>query len=217
MINNKLIIPTVFAKSNKGFYKRFEKIRKIARNVQIDIMDGKFVGVKSISLKDIPNLGKYANRFEAHLMVLDPNKLIKICKNKGFKKIIFHVESEVNIDKAIEEGRKYNMGVFIAINPSSSLDRIKEFVVNKQVEGVLLLGVYPGREGQKLWAGIFSRIKEIKKMNKQIIVQIDGGVNDTNALKLRKAGANILNSGSYIANSQNPEKTLRELEKSVNL
>src|SRR6267378_2103541 len=96
------IIPTVFCKNKKDFKERFSKLIKISKEIQIDFMDGRFVKSKFIDFSAIPNLKRYNNNFEAHLMVQNPIKYILKLKKKGFKKIIFHFNTDDNV-KAIAE------------------------------------------------------------------------------------------------------------------
>src|SRR3989338_6887684 len=92
------IIPTIFALNEEDFQHRFDKLIKISKELQIDFMDGKFVKSKSINFSIIPNLRKFKkHRFEAHLMTLHPEKYISILKKKGFKKIIFHFDTDDNV------------------------------------------------------------------------------------------------------------------------
>ena len=87
------IIPTIFATNKSDFDKRFNLLRKISKNLQIDFMDGKLVDSKSISLNEVPNLSRYKNNFEAHLMVKNPDRWISDLEKKGFSKVIFHIEA----------------------------------------------------------------------------------------------------------------------------
>lgn len=86
------IIPTDFAKSKKEFYKKFIRLVKISKDIQIDFMDGVFVKSKSIHIEDVPYLLDYNNNFEAHLMVKDPELWIYKAVRRGFSKIIIHIE-----------------------------------------------------------------------------------------------------------------------------
>src|SRR3989344_6352940 len=95
------VIPTVFAHTSAEFDKRFAIVIKVARAVQIDFMDGILVPAKSINLADVPDLKKYTCYFEAHLMVARPEIWIKSCSDKGFKKIIFHIEALQNKEQGI--------------------------------------------------------------------------------------------------------------------
>jgi len=203
------VIPTVFAKDKSEFNNRFSKLISINKDIQIDFMDGKFVKSKSIAINNIPNLKKYNNNFEAHLMMQKPLKLIKKLKQIGFKKIIFHYNTDDNV-QVIADTRKNGMKCFLAVNPEVKINEV--CYLFDLVDGVLIMGVHPGKEHQSLLNSTFDKIKEIRKCNKKIIIQIDGGVNSKTAKKLIKAGANILNSGSFISESDNPRKALKELK-----
>ena len=182
---------------------------KSAKNIQIDFMDGNFVNAKSVPLKDIPNLKKYDKNFEAHLMCLHPEKYLKKLKNKGFKKIIFHIEATKNPEKTIKEIKKLKFISFIAINPETKIEKILPFL--SKVSGILFLGVYPGKEHQKFILQVYKKIKKLKKINKKITIQVDGGINEKVAKKLAKLKVNIINSGSFISDSKNPKQMLKKL------
>lgn len=206
------IIPTIFSKSEKEFKRRFSNLIKISERIQIDYMDGKFVKSRSISLDKTPNLIKYGNIFEAHLMVKNPLSMITQLSDKGFKKIIFHIESckKNEVFKLIKTIKDNEAECFIAINPDTPLSKISPFV--KIVDGILVMGVKPGKEGQPLNPNTLKRIKEIKSMSKSVIIQIDGGVNPENARQLVKAGANLLNSGNFVSSSDSPIRSIYILE-----
>lgn len=210
------IIPTVFSYNKKEFEKRFNIVTEVSDKIQIDFMDGKFVSRKSVQMGNIPNLKKYRKKFEAHLMVENPTKWFFECEKKNFNKVIFHIETcknEKEIIETINSAKKLKLEVYAAINPSTKLRRIFKIVKEHLCEGILILGVIPGKEGQKLFRKIPRRIKKIKKMNSKIIVQVDGGVNDKNIGKLSKAGADYVNSGSFVSKSKNPNKQIKLLEK----
>lgn len=205
------IIPTIFAQNKKEFDLRFNKLIKLKKDLHIDFMDGKFVKSKGVLISQIPNLKKYKINFEAHLMTRNPEKYIPSLQKKGFKKIIFHYES-LNIDKIADliiKIKKSKMIPILAINPSTQIEEI--IIFTKSIKTFLFMGVYPGKEHQKFIPSVYSKIKKFRKLSKSAIIQIDGGVNLSNAKKLKKLGVNILNSGSFISESQNPKITLRNL------
>ena len=207
------IIPTVFENNKKEFDKRYSKLIKLDRGLQIDFMDGKFVKAKGIELKDVPNLIKYKMQFEAHLMVMNPEKWISELKMKGFFKVIFHGESKKNnsdIDKIIKLIKNSKMKAWIAINPDTGINKIMSFL--KKIDGVLFMGVYPGREKQKFVNSVLGKIKKLRKLNKKIKIQIDGGVNLETIGKLKKAGVDYVNSGSFVSGAEYPKRALKELE-----
>ncbi len=208
------IIPTVFARNKKEFSERFRKLIALKRDLQIDFMDGKFVKARGIFLKDVPDLHRYKARFEAHLMVKNPEKYIDKLKSKGFKKIIFHYESIKDYDKIkrlIGKIKNKKMKVWIALNPDTKLSRIKYFA--DEVDGVLFMGVYPGKEKQKFVSEVYGKIRKLRKSNRKIKIQVDGGVDLSAAEKLRKIGVDCINSGSFVSDAKSPAKALMELER----
>ena len=207
------IIPTVFAKTKQDFDKRLFKLIDISKEIQIDFMDGHFVNTKGITLADVPNLKNFNNKFEAHLMTNHPETWIKRLKNKGFHKVIFHyeaVENDNEIKKLVNDIHKLDMEAFIAINPGTHEAKIIDFL--NIVDGVLLMGIYPGKEHQKLVFKIYLKLKSLREKNMKIPIQIDGGVNFFNAQRLSEEGATILNSGSLVAESEDPKEVLDELK-----
>ncbi len=210
---NSSVIPTVFARSKKEFEERFEKLIKVSEYIQIDFMDGKFVKGRSIRVEDIPYLKKYKNNFEAHLMVNNPEKYSEKLKKKGFKKIIFHIESvnKEGAEKLIERIKKLRMEVFVAINPETPVMDIVQ-LINK-VDGVLVMGVHPGKEHQHFIPAVYDKIKELRNFKEKIKIQIDGGVNFDNIRKLKESGADFINSGSLVAEAENPKEIIERLSR----
>ena len=207
------VIPTVFAKTKNEFDDRFNKLKKISRDIQIDIMDGKFVSNKSIGLDKLPDM-KHINA-EAHLMVNDPENYFEILKKKHIKKVLFHYESFNDLStvkRIFSEARKLQLTVFLVFNPETSFRTIISVIENiGSLKGIMLMGVTPGKENQELNKTVLRKIKNIKR-DKKITIQVDGGVNDETALILKNAGADIINTGSYVSRSKNPEESLKKLE-----
>ncbi len=206
------IIPTIFAHNKREFDLRFKKLIRLGRDLQIDFMDGRFVKSHGIKINDIPNLSKYKRKFEAHLMVKNPGRYILPLRKKGFNKIIFHYEAlknNVEISELIKRIKDAGMEAWIAINPQTQINDILVFL--NQIDGVLLMGVYPGKEHQEFIPSIYNKIKILRNIDKKIKIQVDGGVNLINIGKLRGLGVNYVNSGSFISDAEEPKKVLKEL------
>lgn len=209
--SERLVIPTIFAHNKREFDSRFRKLKNISKVFQIDFMDGEFVPGRSVDLKDISDLKETGRSFEAHLMTIEPWKKIKKLKKKGFEKIIFHYEAAgEKIEKTIKKINKFEMGCFVAVNPETTVKKIFPYI--EKIDGVLLMGVHPGKEHQKFVPEIYSKVEKLKKKFSHSVVQIDGGVNLTTARKLKKSGADILNTGSFVAEAKSPKKALEELK-----
>jgi len=201
------LIPTIFAQSKKEFDEKFKKILPIAKNIQIDVMDGKFVKARSIPIKQIPNLKKYKNNFEAHLMCLHPEKYFTILKKKGFKKIFFHYESAKSPEKIVDKIKSLQLKAGIAFNPNASVKKILK--LSAKADAILLMGHAPGKEHLAFQNSILKKIKLFRQENNRVAIQIDGGISPKIITKLAKLRVNAVNTGSYISASENPKKAMR--------
>lgn len=206
------IIPTVFAHSKQEFCTRLKKLAHSTKNLQVDLMDGQFVKSKSIHISELPNLKKYKNNFEAHLMTLTPQKYIPSLQKKGFKKIIFHYESlpdKESICSTLTLIHDKKMAAWLAINPETPIEATIPFL--NKVDGILLMGVHPGKEHQTFIPSVYKKISQLKKLSKKIKIQVDGGVNEQTISKLARSGVSIFNSGSYTADADDPKKAIQKL------
>ncbi len=205
------IVPTILASSKKEFYRIFNRLKKekIIR-YQIDIMDGKFVSSKSILLRDVP---KMTAKAELHLMVYHPESYLILAKKKGFKKIIFHYEAYKKEDAVMMMFKlitKLGLIPVLAINPETKISKLKKII--KKINNITLLAVHPGYYGAKFLPQTYNRIRQIRKLNKKIKIEIDGGVSDKNSKKLIKAGANILAVGSFLQKQHSIRKGIKKLK-----
>lgn len=202
-LKKSMIIPTIFSYNKAEFDEKFKKLIRVSKKLQIDLMDGFFVSKKSVSPKFIPNLLKYNNFFEVHLMVKNPVSFFEKIKGKGFKKVIFHLECFKSVCEAksfFVELKKQKFIPVLAVNPSTKLTK----KIMLSFDFFLLMGVNPGAEGQKIKRSVYNKIALLKKHNPKAKIQIDGGVTPKNASKLFKLGVNYINSGAYISGSDNP-------------
>jgi ribulose-phosphate 3-epimerase len=205
------IIPTVFATNKKDFLSRYKRLQSLHIPLHIDIMDGKFVKAKSQSVSSLPDLYKISA--EAHLMVYKPGSYINKLKTKGIKKIIFHYEALKNIKKiqnTINIIHKKGMRAWLAINPETQIKKIYPFLSN--TDGILFMGVRPGKEHQNFIKSVYSKINELREINSKIEIQVDGGVNKLVLRRLKHFNINAVNIGSRIASADNPKEAIKELQ-----
>ncbi len=215
----KEIIPTVFATNKKEFYERLNKLIKISNHLQIDFMDGKFVKSKGISLEDVENLKRLGKvKFEAHLMVSDPEKWISGLKKKGFHKVIFHygaLDSDPARLKTIRKIKSLRMEAWIALNPEDNVKEVKKFL--EEVDGVLFMGIIPGKEGQKFLPKVYEKIKELREFDKKIKIQVDGGADFQVVKQLGILGVDYVNSGSLVYKAENSKEVVKKLNGYLNV
>ena len=205
-----MVIPAILAKSQKEFEEKIKKIAPHADIIQIDVMDGVFVPNKTWADTDIIKHLYLPIKFEAHLMVQNPEAgAIEGWAQAGAFRIIFHIEATKKAEECIRQIKKYKREVGVAINPNTPLAKLKPFL--KKIDYVLVMGVTPGFSGQKFQPVVLQKIKQIRNLAPKIKIGVDGGVDKTNAKKLYAAGANYLNAASAIFESKNIGKAIESL------
>ncbi len=203
----RFVIPSLIANSQRELD---ERIKSVNSNIyQLDVMDGKFVKNKSLMFDFKLPRGK---KYEAHLMIKNPEKWIE----KNWMKadtIIFHAEKIKNPDKIISLIKNKKKKVGIALNPRTSINKIKIHL--DEIDLVLVMTVNPGKYGSKFIPTTLEKARQIRKINPNIEIEVDGGINDKTIRKALSFGANRFVSGSYIQNSENPENSFAKLKRIV--
>ncbi len=169
--------------------------------IHIDVMDGHFVPNLTIGPEVIKKLRPLTKKiFDVHLMISPVDNFIKDFANAGADIITFHPEATNDTLKTISLIKKENKKVGISLKPSSKIQLIEKYL--NEVDMVLVMSVEPGFAGQKFMPEVLEKTKNlreiIKKKNLNIDIEIDGGINFENCSLAKKAGANILVSGSTI-------------------
>ncbi|MFX0039503.1 MAG: ribulose-phosphate 3-epimerase [Promethearchaeota archaeon] len=178
--------------------------------IHVDIMDGIFVNNESRNLDVFQKINEaYSYPIIAHLMVVDPFKYIKEIINY-IDIFLFHFEIDHYKDKIINEVRKYNKKVGIAINPSTDIKEIIPYL--KRIDMILVMSVNPGWSGQKFLYKSIERLNYLAKYKNKynFFIDIDGGINLVNARLL--INTDILTSSSTILKAQDPNKIIKMLK-----
>lgn len=206
------IIPSLIAKNQKELDERFGKVKNVSDIFQLDVMDGKFVKNKSLMFDFKIPKGK---RYEAHLMMKNPKKWIE--KNyRNIDTIIFHAESlkkTKDVYDLIDFIKSKENKVGIAVKPKTSVKNISQFL--GFVDLALVLAVNPGSYGNKFLPTTLNKIREIRKINPELDVEVDGGINDKTISRVSVAGANRFVVGSYFQKSENIKKAFDELNRRI--
>lgn len=181
--------------------------------MHLDIMDGHFVPNLTFGPTVLKNLSKVTkHKLDAHLMVTNPQDYITELKNINIHNFTFHWESVKHHDRLITELKKNFNSVGISLNPSTPIGLIPNYILEK-IDLILIMTVNPGFGGQSFISGCIDKVSKLNELRKEknynYQIQIDGGVNDTNAKELIKAGANNLVAGSYIFGEPNNNYDIR--------
>ena len=169
--------------------------------IHIDVMDGHFVPNLTIGPEVIKKLRPLTKKiFDVHLMIAPVDNFIKDFAKAGADIITFHPEATPNVSNTINLIKKEGKKVGISLKPKSQIELIEKYI--EDVDLVLIMSVEPGFGGQKFMPEVLEKTKQIKelidKKNLNIEIEIDGGINFENCALAKKAGANVLVSGSTI-------------------
>jgi len=204
------IVPAILVKTPKELEQRLKEVELYVKRVQIDIMDGKFVPNKTIQPEDM-KLFKTILMKEVHLMVEDNEKYVEDFLNLYFDMIIVHLESCRDVEGIIRKVKDRGKKIALALNPPTPLSLINDYL--DDLDMVLLMTVNPGFSGQGFMPEVLSKIKELRKMRKNLDIEVDGGIKKENAKSVAKSGANILVSCSGIFSFEDKKKAINLIKK----
>ena len=183
--------------------------------IHVDVMDGHFVPNLTIGPPVIKALRKHCSlKFDVHLMISPVHKYIEDYAHAGADIITIHPEATDNLEESINKIKALKKKVGVSLNPETSIDLIKNLL--DKIDLVLIMSVNPGFGGQKFMPEVLTKIKDLKKIQKDknlnFDIEIDGGINFDNCKIAIEAGANILVSGTTVFKSNNGD-----IKKNINL
>lgn len=181
----------------------------------IDIMDGVFVPNISFGFPVMQAIAKHAKKpLDVHLMIVDPDRYLQVCKDSGAEIITVHYEACTHLHRTLAAIKELGCKAGVALNPHTSVALLKDVIADLDL--VCLMSVNPGFGGQKFIPNTYAKVQELKAMakgvNDALLIEIDGGVTTGNAAQLLKAGANVLVAGSFVFNAADPLETIKSLK-----
>ena len=186
--------------------------------IHIDVMDGMFVPNISFGIPIIKSIRKLTKLpFDVHLMIEEPSRYIEDFANAGADIITVHYETDNHIDRTINYIKSFGVKAGVALNPATTVDNIKYLISN--LDMVLIMSVNPGFGGQKYIEYCTDKIREVRALadiyNKDLMIQVDGGIDCANISKVARSGANVIVAGSAVFKNGEIEKNIRELKAGI--
>jgi len=211
------IAPSILSADFANLQRDIEMInRSHADWFHVDVMDGVFVPNISFGMPVVKAVHKHATKpLDVHLMIVDPDRYIKDFKACGAEVLTVHYEACTHLHRTLQAIRNEGMKAGVAINPHTPVSVLTDILCD--VDLVLLMSVNPGFGGQSFIENTFVKLSQLKSIREErglsFLIEVDGGVNDTNAAKLIHAGADVLVAGNYVFAAGNPEEAIAGMKK----
>lgn len=183
-----------------------------AEFLHIDIMDGHFVPNITFGPPLVKAIRKESNLvFDCHLMVTNPLNFIPAFAEAGADIITVHVEAEDDTAKCLQKIKACGKKCGIVLNPDTPAEAAEPYL--DDVDMVLLMSVYPGFGGQKYISSVTDKLKVLREKigDREIDLEIDGGINPETIRQAAKAGANVIVAGTAVFGAEDRADAIRKL------
>ena len=182
--------------------------------IHVDIMDGHFVPNLTMGPPVVRSLSKVAKvPLDVHLMIEDPDRYLEAFVRAGAAMISVHVEVLPHLHRTIQAIKDLGAKAGVALNPATPVGVLE--AIAGDVDHVLVMSVNPGFGGQTFIPRSESKIKAVRalldRQGSAAPIEVDGGVDGSNAARIVEAGATILVAGNSIFGTGDPERATRDL------
>lgn len=213
---NHLIAPSILAANLGNLQSEIEMINQSEAGwIHCDVMDGRFVPNISFGIPVIEAIKKFAKKpLDVHLMIVEPEKYITAFQKAGADILSIHYEICHHLHRNIFAIKEAGMKAGVAINPHTPVELLEEVI--SDLDLVCLMSVNPGFGGQKFIKKSLYKIRQLKEIiernHASAKIEVDGGVDLSNAEEIIKAGADVLVAGNSVFKSINPMQTISKLK-----
>ncbi len=181
----------------------------------LDVMDGNFVPNISFGPMLVEFFRKATTKTcDVHLMIEQPERFAEAFKKAGADILSVHIEACRHLHRNIQQIKNLGMKAGVAINPHTPVAALESILPD--IDLVCMMSVNPGFGGQSFIPGTIDKIKQLRAMindqNRNVLIEIDGGVTTSNAAAIIAAGADVLVAGNTVFSSPDPIGTIASLK-----
>ncbi|UII76766.1 ribulose-phosphate 3-epimerase [Flagellimonas sp. HMM57] len=218
-MSTKMVAPSLLAADFANLQRDVEMVNQSEADwFHLDIMDGVFVPNISFGMPVLKAIAKHAEKtMDVHLMIIDPDRYIKTFADLGADNLTVHYEACNHLHRTLQVIKDEGMKAGVALNPHTSINLLEDTV--QDIDLICMMSVNPGFGGQSFIENTYQKVSDLKnlieKKNSKALIEIDGGVNATNAKKLVDAGADVLVAGSFVFKSDTPIETIKNLKEII--
>ena len=219
MKSKKYIAPSLLSANFLHLEREIEDIERAGADLlHLDIMDGHFVPNITFGpfiIKQIKSIASVP--LDVHLMIEEPQRWIEKYIESGADFLTIHFETDPHLNRVINEIKRLNKKVGVSINPSTH-PMLLEYVL-EYIDIVLVMSVNPGFGGQEFIENSFKKIKWLnnyrEKHSLEFLIEVDGGVNESNVGLLSNIGADIFVAGSAIFSKNDYGKVIKRMRENL--
>ncbi len=184
------------------------------RVLHLDVMDGHFVPNMTYAMPIVEGLRRHTDMpLDVHLMISDPMKYARPMVDAGADVITFHAEAVSDVAEVAQQLSQLQVGVGVAINPGTSVDRISDCL--DIVDMVLVMSVDAGFGGQSFNPVALDKLRQLRASHPQLLLEIDGGINAETIGPARDAGCDLFVVGSAIFRHESYSQAMQQLSASM--
>jgi ribulose-phosphate 3-epimerase len=208
------LAPSILSADFSKLKEEIDRVSPFSGIIHVDVMDNHFVPNLTIGPPVAASLSKVAKLpLDCHLMVENPETLVRPFAKAGAKMLSVHIEASVHMNRLIDSIRSEGLYPGVALNPATPLSAIEEVLAD--LDFVLIMSVNPGFGGQSFIKGSVPKIKRLKAMISEkglkTKIEVDGGVCKENIKILRDAGVDWFVAGSAVFSAKSPAGAAKEL------
>ena len=210
-----IIAPSILSSDFLNLGKDIEMLNNSkAEWIHIDVMDGVFVPNISYGIPILKAVRRATKKIlDVHLMIVQPERYFEAFRDAGADSITFHYEASIHLHRSVSLLHELGIKAGVVLNPHTPVNVLSEIL--SELDMVLIMSVNPGFGGQKFIENTYQKVSTLKKMiestGKDILIEVDGGVDLANAGKLIQTGVDVLVAGNTVFTSADPKATIIKL------